>query len=44
MDPVDGFGGVEQEADSGQDAPYGGFDLIETEPQDVGGEHQEGQR
>ena len=41
---MDGFGGVEQEPDSGQDAPYGGFDLIETEPQDVGGERQEGQR
>ena len=44
LDPVDGFGGVEQEPDSGQDAPYGGFDLIETEPQDMGGERQEGQR
>ena len=44
LDPVDGFDGTGQEPDSGQDARYGGFDLIETEPQNVGGEQNEGQR
>ena len=44
LDPVDGFDGAGQEPDSGQDARYGGFDLIETEPQNVGGEQNEGQR
>lgn len=37
---LDDFG--EPEDGSGQDAPYGAFDLIETLPQDVGGEHKEG--
>ena len=37
---LDDFGGPED--GSGQDAPYGAFDLIETLPQDVGGEHKEG--
>lgn len=45
LDPVDGFDGAEQESDSGQDAPYGGFDLIEAPPQDVGSDRkEEGQR
>ena len=44
LDLVDGFDGAGQEPDSGQDARYGGFDLIETEPQNVGGEQNEGQR
>ena len=39
LDLVDGFDGAGQEPDSGQDARYGGFDLIEAQPQDVGGEH-----
>ena len=45
LDPVDSFDGAGQEPDSGQDARYGGFDLIEAPPQDVGGERKdEGQR
>lgn len=44
LEPVDGFDSTEKQPDSGQDAPYGGFVLIETEPQNVGGEQNEGQR
>ena len=44
LDPeISGFDLPAQE--SGQDAPYGAFDLMETPPQDVGGERkEEGQR
>ena len=44
LDPVDGFDGAGQDPDSCQGASYGGFDLIEASPEDVGGEHQAGQR
>lgn len=41
---MDGFDGDESKTGVGQDAPYGAFDLIEMEPQDVGGEHKEEER
>lgn len=37
-------GGTEQVPDSGQDTPYGGFELIETLPNNVGREQQEEHR
>lgn len=45
LDPeMDGFDGDESKTGVGQDAPYGAFDLIEMEPQDVGGKHKEEER
>ena len=45
LDPeVGGYDGADPQDTPGQDARYGAFDLIETKPQDVGGEQKEGQR